>query len=117
MTVKPTLAFLKAQISQLGLTKKEELLQFLTDDITEQKATGQKSKEASIDDYVKYYPKFIPEDCSMYIMEPGCQQLFRHSVLVSTDPGCGERVFFSFRGTLYGDEDDTDLNSGNSSNL
>ena len=62
MTVKPTLAYLKAQISRLGLSKKEELLEFLTNHITEQKATGQKPKEASIDHYVKYYTKFIPKE-------------------------------------------------------
>ena len=62
MTVKPTLAYLKAQIRRLGLPKKEEILKFLTDDISQQKATGQKSKEPSIDDYVKYYPNFISKE-------------------------------------------------------
>ena len=36
------------------------------------------------------------EDCSMYIMKAGCQQLFRHAVPASDDP-CGERFVFSFR--------------------
>ena len=42
----------------------------------------------------------LAEDCSMYIMKAGCQQLFRHAVPPSNDSNCGERFVFSFRTTI-----------------
>ena len=55
----------------------------------------------------------LAEDCSMYIMKAGCQQLFRHAVPASTDPDCGERFVFSFRTEIPPECDNSDTLASN----
>ena len=50
----------------------------------------------------------LAEDCSMYIMKAGCQQLFRHTVPASTYPDCGEKFVFSFRTEIPPECDNND---------
>ena len=49
------------------------------------------------------------QDRSLYVMKPGCQQLFRHAVPVSQDTNCGGRGILSFRLEKLPDENNDNM--------